>query len=294
MGTAPKVYDNDYIWLYPTSRKDSSGTQCFAIDWPSYLNDAIVQIFITGVKIGEGEWSISNIGIPEKTPKSDLEEIARAKWLILPSTANVKCPPVRMAWSIGDPPVVILACEQAEGVEEVSLKAQLNQMDEESELDPAKYSIINTLRRLGPASCTIISEFGRFEVQISKKGLFYNPKSLPSSAALPPGITPEESSDRIAAYIRMLTILGTTLMLVRKVTEETVCVRSGKDGITPVKVKELHGFMTNIDKNNKNNMQSISWRKLTPVETRRMCSEINKEAGGSVKLELGSREYRFI
>ncbi len=108
----------------------------------------------------------------------------------------------------------------------------------EQKPDPVKYSVINALRRLGLGICTVISEFGPFEMQISKK-LIHSLRKLPSIPILTANTTPVELSAYITAYLGSLIKLKSTFILVRTFTDETICIRKCKNSIMPVNVKEL-------------------------------------------------------
>ncbi len=197
-----------------------------------------------------------------------------------------------LAGFLKEPPVYILACKKSDKVRRMPLKTQLNQMMIEQEPDPAKYSIINALRRLGPGICTVISEFGPFEMQISRQGLFHNPVFPTDFKMLTDSEVPAEISPHVAAYLVALIMLLPTVMLVRTLTDETVCIKKGQNSITPVTVKELRGFQTELITDT-NGERYVKWRKLTPVETRRLY-ELDNDTNGSFEFEVKEREYRFV
>jgi hypothetical protein len=87
-------------------------------------------------------------------------------------------------------------------------------------------------------------------------------------------------------------MLTSTLILVVTTTDETVCIRNGKDSIVPVNVKELHGFSTEVA-TDVNGDQCISWRKLTPDETKKLY-ELDKETNRAFEMVIKEREYRFV
>ena len=285
------IYNKDYVWVELAPYKEFDKIVCFSVEWPSYWHDAIIHLLLTATKRGR-KWHALSLAIPKQTPVEDFVEIDKVKWYIADKKTSAKYPPIMMAWGYDDPPVYILACSDVNGSKKVPINAQLNQMLSEKQPDPAKHSITNAIRRLGPGTCTVISSFGPFEFQISKSGLFHSPKNLPPITILPDKILPSEMSTHIASYLTALTMLTSTLILVVTTTDETVCVRNGKDSIIPVNVKELHGFSTEVA-TDVNGDQCISWRKLTPDETKKLY-ELDKETNQAFEMVIKEREYRFV
>jgi hypothetical protein len=292
LGIEPQKYDSNYIWIELVPHKKTDEIEIFSVSWPSYWYDVTVQILITATQRSKNRWRILSMGIPKDTPEDDIDEIERTKWYITTSESTRKYPPVQMAWGFKEPPIFILACRKAERDKKQPFKAQLNQMVIEKEPDPARYSVINALRRLGPGICTVISEFGPFEMQISQNGLFHSLRNLPPTPIITANKTPTEMSAHIAAYLGSLIMLKPALMLIRTFTDETTCIKKDKNSIMPVKIKKLHGFATEIALDT-DGEQYISWRKLTPAETRRLY-ELDQETNQAFEFEIKEREYRFV
>ena len=291
-GIKPHRCNNNYTWLELASHKETDVIEVIAVEWPSYWHDVLVQILITATRIDKNNWRLLSMGIPKDTPLDDVEEIEQSSWFIAPSLLDRKYPPIQMAWYFQRPSIYILACDSPDKAKRIPLNEQLSQMISEPKPDPAKYSIINALRRLGPGNCTVISELGPFKIQITEDGLFRSPVFPTDFKMLTDSQVPEDVSPHVATYLGALIMLTPTVMIVCTLTDETVCVKKDQNSIMPVAVKELRGFQTELIVDT-NGEQYISWRKLTPVETRRLY-ELDNDTNGSFEFEVKEREYRFV
>lgn len=259
-----------------------------SVDWYSFWGNETVVVSLTTVRKRNGRWKAVELEMPEDISEIDIEDILSCCWYIFDKKSNRKCPPIIQAWEFTTPPVHVVACIPHQKY--CLFKSQLKEMESDNLSDTNAYdnNLIHTLRSLRPGICTVASDAGILEFDITETGIF----SERSYCPICKGDCGNEIDKEIIANLSVLLTQGQAGITVRTFTGETVSIKGENGSINRVPVKEIRGFIAAYAFEG-DGLPQLIWEKVSSEELKQMFS-ISSDTGKYIGLTVNKKDHRFI